>query len=122
MDARQIFQREPSDAIMYNNWPSQTAVREKMKTAANQRSSLQRLCGSPNRVSPMRKYVEGLATFNKNPAEKANRFLQSRCSEQRMALRASQKQTQHEFVTPMKLRKIGAATSMGVRPNLNDDM
>lgn len=58
----------------------------------------------------MRKYVDGLGTFNKNPASKANRFLQSRCSEQRMAITAS---GNSEFVTPMKLRKIGAATSMG---------
>lgn len=78
MDSRQIFKRDQADATMYNNWPSQTAVREQIKTAQNQRSSVSRLCESPNRVSPMRKFVDGHATFNKNPMEKANNFVRAR--------------------------------------------
>lgn len=71
MDARQIFLRDPTDATMYNNWPSQRAVRDNVKTAHKQRESIQKLTESPNRVSPMRKFLSGAATFNVNPQQKA---------------------------------------------------
>ena len=52
----------------------------------------------------MRKYVDGMATFNQNPMDKATAFLQARASEKgNFVVKAKS-----EFVTPMKLRKIRA--------------
>ena len=78
MDQRQIFRRDCLDFTAYNNWPSQRAVRENVKTAQAQHLSIKKLTESPNRVSVMNKYLSGAATFAKNPQDKAANYMQSR--------------------------------------------
>ena len=62
---------------MFNNWPSQRALRETMKTALAQRESVKKLTESPNRVSLMNKYLSGTSTFDINPQTKAMDYLLS---------------------------------------------
>lgn len=59
MDHKQMYNRKPFkiDATMFNNWPSQNAVKENSKLAVVQRESVERLSQSPQRCSPMSKYL-----------------------------------------------------------------
>ena len=69
MDTKQMARCSPfkPDATVYNNWPSPKAVKEQKQAATKQRESIDRLSASPNRVSPMNKYLNQTSTFDFNP-------------------------------------------------------
>ena len=81
MDKRQIHRRDSADASVYTNWPSQRQSAEKRRLSKAQRESMQRLTGSPNRVSPMMQYIKGTATFSIDPKSKAQNYLPAHANE-----------------------------------------
>ena len=54
----------------YCNWPSVQQVNENRKSFSRQRESIDRLSQSPNRISPLAKYLNAEATIDKDPREK----------------------------------------------------
>lgn len=82
MDARQMYNRSPFkiDATMFNNWPSPKAVKDNSKMAVVQRESIDRLSQSPQRCSPMSKYLNKTSTFDLDPKERATPYLQARAA------------------------------------------
>ena len=61
--------------MLYNNWPSPTAIKENKTLARKQRDSVDRLSQSPSRVSPMQKFLNSTGTFSSNPKDKASQYL-----------------------------------------------
>ena len=82
-----MMTRDSSDQC-YTNWPSKQAVRQNLQTSVSQRSAIKRLSESPNRVSPMKKFITGTATISVNPKVKNGPYVMARDKQARLKSRS----------------------------------